>query len=128
MAVIKEEDRTKWINAFVALVGILLGLLAIRATLQLGEWWDLEAKIPYFMGVTQGLGIVAGLSTFFIIKNHSGASAYLQECYGELLKVVWPDRESVVKATIVILIGVTVISLVFLGVDVIFRKLLELVY
>ena len=128
MSVIKIEDQKKWINAFVVLGCVFLGYLTIKGAGQLGEWLDLEAKVQYFMALVQGSGILAGLIAFLVIQKNKTSSSYLKECYLELVKVIWPDRESVVKTTIVILIGVTIISLIFLGMDVIFRKLLELVY
>lgn len=128
MSLIRIEDRKKWTNAFVVLVSVLTGFLVISATMQLGEWLDLEAKVKHLLMTVQGLGIVAGVCAFFIIQKNKKSSSYLQECYMELVKVVWPDRSSVVKSTFVILIGVSLISLVFLGMDVVFRKLLEWIY
>ena len=128
MSVIKIEDQRKWINAFVVLGCVIVGYLAIKGIQQVGEWLDWEAKVQYFMAIIQGTGILAGLITFLVIQKNKTSSSYLRECYLELVKVIWPDRESVIKTTIVILIGVTIISLIFLGMDVIFRKLLELVY
>ncbi|MCY4524255.1 MAG: preprotein translocase subunit SecE [Halobacteriovoraceae bacterium] len=128
MPLIKTEDQKKWINAFVVLVSVISGYLTIKGTIQVGEWLDLEAKYQYFMATVQGTGILAGLAAFLIIHRNKTSSSYLRECYSELVKVIWPDRESVVKTTIIILIGVTIISLIFLGMDVVFRKLLELVY
>ena len=128
MSVIKTEDQKKWINAFVVLCCAIVGYLTITGGGQLGEWLDLEAKVSYYTAIIQGSGILAGLIAFLIIQKNKTSSSYLQECYLELVKVIWPDRESVIKTTIVILIGVSIISLIFLGMDVIFRKLLELVY
>ena len=94
----------------------------------IGEWLDLEAKIKHYLMVVQGLGIVSGICVFFIIQKNKKSSSYLQECYKELVKVIWPDRSSVVKSTFIILIGVSLISLIFLGMDVVFRKSLEWIY
>lgn len=41
--------------------------------------------------------------------------AFFQESYGELKKVVWPSRESVVSSTKVVLIS-TVVFAIFFGV------------
>ena len=127
MSIIKAEDNQKWINFFVALVSILCGFLVIRFLGQLGEWFDLEAKIPYFIGVTQGAGIVVGLGVFLVVKSNESASEHMNEVYSELVKVIWPDSESVVKSTIGILIGLSILSLIFIAVDNGFRWVLNLI-
>lgn len=128
MSLIKSEDSKKWINSFVAICAILSGYITIQFAEQMGAWFDLEAKIPYFLGVAQGLGIVLGLVIFMVVRSHSSSRKYLEEVYSELVKVIWPDSESVIKSTIGILIGLTIVSLVFVSVDFLFRKALELVY
>jgi len=128
MSIIKAENSKKWINTFIALMAILLAYLTIKFIGQLGEWFDLEAKVPYFLGVSQGIGILAGVSGFIIVQKNSIARSHLDEVYSELVKVIWPDSESVVKSTIGILIGLAILSSVFVGVDYLFRELLNLIY
>ena len=128
MSLIKSEDSKKWINSFVAICAVVSGYVVVQFTEKMGEWFDLESKIPYFLGVTQGLGIVIGLIIFLVITNHSGAKKYMEEVYEELVKVIWPDSDSVVKSTIGILIGLTIFSTIFVSVDYLFRKALELIY
>ncbi len=128
MSLLKSEDSKKWINSFVAICAILSGYIVIQFTEQMGAWFDLEAKIPYFLGVAQGTGIVLGLVVFMVARSHHSSKKYMEEVYNELVKVIWPDSESVIKSTIGILIGLTIVSLVFVSVDFMFRKALELVY
>ena len=70
MSAIKKEDEGKWINAFAATSGIILGYLSIALLSQLGEWFDLEARIPHFLYVNQGVGIAVGLGSFITILKH----------------------------------------------------------
>ena len=128
MSFLKKEDEKKWINAFVAFVSIILAFIIIRFVAQLGEWFDLEAKIQYFRGVSQGVGILSGLIFFIVISKHQKARTFLDEVYSELLKVVWPDKDSVVKMTIGIVIGVSIVSSLLVLVDYIFKSLLGLLY
>ncbi len=128
MSIIKKEDESKWINSFAAVAGIISGYLIIRLAVQFGEWFDLEAKINNFLYIRQGLGIVAGLGIFFTILKNKHSAQHLREVYSELLKVVWPDRDTVLKVTVSIIIGVSIISGIFVGIDFIFQKGLELIY
>lgn len=128
MSLIKAEDSQKWINFFVVIISALTGFLFIRFLGQMGEWFDLEAKIPYFTGVSQAGGIVLGLIVFIVIQKNKSSRTHLNEVYSELVKVIWPDSESVVKSTIGILIGLTILSCIFVSVDYLCREGLNLLY
>ena len=65
---------------------------------------------------------------FLVVKGNEGARQHLDQVYSELVKVIWPDSESVVKSTIGILIGLSILSVIFVGVDYVFRWLLNLIY
>ena len=60
MSIVKSEDSHKWINAFLAIVCIIIGYVVIKFTGQLGDWFDLEAKIPQFQYAKDGVGILFG--------------------------------------------------------------------
>ena len=128
MSVVRKENEKKWINAFAAVVGIISGHLSIRFIAQCGDWFDLEAKIDHFLYLGQGLGILVGLGTFLVILKNKQSAQHLKEVYGELLKVVWPDKDTVLKVTVSIIIGVTILSGLFVGVDFLLQKGLELIY
>jgi preprotein translocase subunit SecE len=128
MSFVRVEDGKKWINAFVAIISIIAGFVTIRFAGQLSEWFDLEAKVSNFLAISQGLGILIGLVTFIGILKNKNASTHMQEVYSELVKVVWPDKDSVLKMTVGLVIAVSVISGIFVLIDFTFRKILELVY
>lgn len=128
MSIIKGEDNKKWINAFVVIVSFLVGYIFIRFAVTMGEWFDLEAKINYFKAISQISGVVVGVITFLIIIKHKEAVTYLDEVYGELVKVVWPDKDSVVKLTVGIIIGITIVSGILVLIDYLFIQLLSLIY
>ena len=50
---------------------------------------------------------------------------FLKECRGELNKVLWPDREEVLNSTIVVLIGVIIVSIFLFSVDSLFEKIFD---
>ncbi len=128
MSALKEADSNKWINLFVAIVAILLGYISIAFFNQLGEWFDLEAKINNFNILTQFAGIAIGVVAFLYGIKNSTTSSYMNEVYSELTKVIWPDKDSTLKLTFTIVVGV-VISAAFLWVaDFGIKKLLELFY
>ena len=48
--------------------------------------------------------------------------------HDELVKVVWPDKDTVIKVTIGIVISTAILSSIFVGVDYSFRMILDLIY
>ena len=128
MSIVKSEDGQKWINAFKAIISILVAIVTIRFAETMGEWFELESKITYFLAVSQGLGVFAGLVTFLTITKNKLASTHLDEVYAELVKVVWPDKDSVIKVTIGIVIATVFVSGFFVLIDFTFRKILNLLY
>ena len=52
---------------------------------------------------------------------------YLAEVRAELIKVVWPKREQVVKLTLIVLVISAIVGAYLGGLDFAFTKLLELV-
>ncbi len=128
MSSVSNDHGKKWINSFVALFSVFVGYCIIAFAKQLGEWFHLEAKISYFSGYVQALGVLFGIGVFLSILKNKKSSLHLNEVYGELVKVVWPDKDSIVKATIGIIIGVSICSGLFVTVDFLFRKVLELIY
>ena len=69
-----------------------------------------------------------GALTFLLIQRNKAAYNHLNEVYGELVKVVWPEKDSVLKVTIGIVIGLAFVSLILLGVDYACREILEFLY
>lgn len=128
MSIVKKEDGKKWINSFVAIVSIISGFLTIRFVQQMSEWFDLEAKVNNFVLISQGVGVAVGLAIFIGIFKNKNASSLLNEVYDELVKVVWPDRDTVFKVTVGIVISLAIVSAIFVGVDYLFRALLDLFY
>jgi preprotein translocase subunit SecE len=128
MSIIKSEDSRKWITALVVIAAVLAGIVVTKFVVQLGSWFDLETKVSNFGFLAQALGFATGLGTFIYILKSNKTSSYLAEVYNELLKVVWPSKDATVKMTIGIGIALIVVAIIFLGVDFVFKTILDLVY
>ena len=113
MSLIKSQDGKKWINSFIVVSSTLVGYILIRFLHQIKEWFDLESKIPFnYDFLASGFGVVVGAMTFLLIQKNKTAYNHLNEVYGELVKVVWPEKDSVLKVTIGIVIGLAFVSLI----------------
>ena len=122
------KNSKKWINSFVAILAVLFAFISIRFFEQLSEWFDLEAQITSFKMLKQVLGIALGVLAFAITTKNKKAMIHMEEVYAELQKVIWPEKNTVLKLTIGIIIAVSIVSGLFVFLDFIFQKLLELTY
>ena len=128
MSALKEADSKKWINALIAIAALILVNVLIRLLYQISEWTDLEAKIENFRLVAQIIGIGVGALAFVLTLKNKAAYQYLTEVYGELVKVIWSDKDSTLKLTISIVIGVTIAAILLGIVDFGIQTVLELLY
>ncbi len=128
MSLIRQEDSKKWINSSVAVFSVVIGIILFRFFSALGEWFGLEAKIPYFVLIAQILTVGLSLGVFLLVTSYPKSSKYLNEVFVELTKIVWPDSDSVLKSTIGIVIGVAIVSGIFVSVDYSCRWLLGQIY
>ena len=133
MSLLKIEDKSKWVKAFVIVCSIFMGYIGVRFIQQLSDWFDLEARLfsgsagmfPYF--VSAG-GLIIGVGTYFLLTYRKAVMQHLDEVYTELVKVIWPDRDSTFKVTIGIMIAVAIISGILVFVDFVVNKGLNLIY
>ena len=128
MSILKSEDSSKWINALVVIFSILCGFVLAKFLEQVGVWFDLEAKISMFPMIAQSVGVIVGVGTFVYINKNNFTSTYLNDVYKELLRVVWPTKDTTLKMTIGLVFALVIVAGIFVVVDFIFKKLLELVY
>ena len=128
MGYLSAKNGKKWVNSFVAINSVLFGFISIRFLEQLSEWFDLEASIASFTVIKQIAGVVLGLVLYFSITKSKKAVSHMDEVYNELQKVIWPEKNTVLKLTIGIMIAVSIVSGIFVLLDFTFQKLLELTY
>ena len=128
MSVLTEKDKKKWTNALLVSCCFILAIASIKLLNQFGEWFELEAKFSQFVLVAQLVGVLIGVVVFLVLVRNKAAMNYLDEVYGELLKVVWPDRSSATRLTVGIIIGVLITSIILSLVDLVVKWGLNLLY
>jgi preprotein translocase subunit SecE len=113
MSMTSASEGKKWIQASLAISCIFLGYVVISFLEKMAEWFLLESKIPYFLVMSQVVGVAVGIGTYVAILRNPISSEFLKDVYQELIKVVWPDRNQTWKYTVLIMIGVTIMGFVF---------------
>jgi preprotein translocase subunit SecE len=121
-------EGKKYINLILAVGAMLLGYVVYSLVHQLGIWFELEAKMSQFQWLPHTLSVVSGIAFFVLMLRQEKVVQYLQEVYIELTKVVWSDRDSTIKLTIGILIGLIITGIVLSLVDLGINKILSLLY
>jgi preprotein translocase SecE subunit len=128
MATQGQSSDMKWINATIAAAAVICSIVFYSLVIWLGDWFQLEAYISRFVLVAQIVAILGGLGSFIFIRSNKRVTTYLDEVMGELAKVIWPEKNSVTRLTIGILIWLVIVGIILAFVDYITRILLQLLY
>jgi len=128
VSILKAENEKKWVTTFIAFAAMLIAFIWISFIYQMGEWFDLESRVKFFTSLVQISGAAIGFVSFFVTVKNETVMTFLKQVYAELLKAVWPDRETVIKLSIGIMIAVTIISGILLMIDWGSELLLRLIY
>ncbi len=127
MSLTAKDNGKKWIQTSVAVTCMLLVYILIKFFTQMGEWFELESKIQFYMAASQIISVVIAFSVFvYIIKNEK-TRTFLEDVYAEAIKVVWPDKNETVKHTIGIMIGVSIVGTLLAVFDLAATWLLSLI-
>lgn len=128
MATKTSPEEKKWINSSVFIASAIVGLCVYSFLMQIGDWFELESRVRHFRYIMQGVSVVLSLGVCIFTLKYQTTATYLKEVYAEMVKVVFPEKQGNVRATIGIIIGVTIVGL-FLGVfDYVVSELLNLLY
>lgn len=127
MSLTAKDDGKKWIQTSVALICLIVVYVLIKFFGQMGEWFDLESKVPQYLMVSQLVSVLAALGVFVYLMKNPKTSSFLSEVYQEGMKVVWPDKNETVKHTIGIMIGVTIVGFILGIFDFVATWLLSLI-
>ena len=122
-----ENNQQKWVNLSFVAAALLLAYVAYVLSTKFSVALDFEGRIrsldKILLGVSVGLGIVlfVGLSKSMV------ANTFMNEVVAEVSKVTWPTQNETMKATIAVLIAVTIAGVVFWALDNVWVYLIGLV-
>ena len=95
------------------IVKYVLAVLLVAAGVFAFYWWP-ESQFRWLAVIG---GVIAGLAVFMTSHKGHDTREFLAESRFELRKVVWPTRQEAGRATVMIIIAVTVISLILALMD-----------
>jgi preprotein translocase subunit SecE len=102
---------------------------AIAVAVGLGAYslwvaWLAETP-PWLQWGLPGLVAVLGLWFAYRIINYPPFAEFLANVEGEMLKVTWPSTKELMRATVVVLVTMTLFSAVLFGYDLIWQAALR---
>jgi preprotein translocase subunit SecE len=125
----RTREQKRWINTSIAFISIITGIVFIMLIDQLNTWFEIEALLPFnFKILSQGTGVLVGLSTFIAILKYPSSSTYVEEIFQEVIKVVWPEKNQTVRMTVGIIIGIVIVGCLLGLFDVISSRILSYIH
>lgn len=114
-------DRLLWLCAIVLVGGAIFGNFYYTQHIVIDE-----SSLGRFGRTAIVIAvIIAGLAvTLFTNKGHA-LLIFAREAYVELRKVVWPTRQEAVQTTIIVFVGVCVVSLFLYLCDLVFLQVVK---
>jgi preprotein translocase SecE subunit len=121
-----ENNQQKWVNlSFVAaalLVAYVVFLLATKFSVVL----DFDGRIRNLDRILLGVSAVVGFGLFIGLYKSQVATTFMNEVVSEVSKVTWPNQNETFKATIAVLIAVTIAGVILWFADSIWVYLINL--
>lgn len=138
MSILKKEDEKRWIGAFIAVSAIIVAYLMTKLLTSVGDTYGLEStfgatsafggKTSLYPLFAKGISVVAGTIFFLIAIKANSVVTYLSEVFTELVKVIWPNPDTVSKLSLGILIAIAIVSTILLMIDKVIHLLVKSIY
>ena len=112
-----ENQQQKWVNlSFVAASLLFAYVLYVLAT-KFSVVFDVEGRVRSLDKILLVSTVVVGIALFLGLSKSSLANNFMNETVTEVTKVTWPDRDETLKATVAVLIAVTIAGVLLWAVD-----------
>jgi preprotein translocase subunit SecE len=130
----------RYVHAAFFAAGVLLAYLSSKilsaAWSYLADWAPAARAVPQLVGYpeeqrdsfTLAVGAVLGILVVFLAYRKAGVRTWAEEVTTELGKVSWPNRETVVNGTIVVVIASTIATVYVAVLDKLWGFVTNLVY
>lgn len=122
-----DNNQQKWVNLSFVAAALLAAYVIYVLALKFSVVLDFEGRVGSLDKIILGVSVVAGLGLFLGLNRSSVANGFMNEVVTEVSKVTWPTSNETVKATIAVLIAVTIAGVVLWLVDNLWVYLIGLV-
>lgn len=117
-------DNRKLILSFYAFVAAVVWILSRAFVQYLHSTLYQIRRLPGILQVREILPGVLAIIVFFVLLRNARVNTYMEEVVAELKKVTWPNRDDVVRSTIVVLACILIASVILGVFDAMFGKVM----
>jgi len=121
------ENNQKWVNLSYIAAAALIAFILFVAANKLSVLMDFDGRIRSLDKIIMGASALVGLGIFLGFSKSSLVNNFMNEVVSEFGKVTWPTRDETLKATIAVLIAVTIAGVVLWLVDSLWIYLLSFI-
>lgn len=112
-----ENNQQKWVNLSFVAASLLLAYVVFVLATKFSVILDFEGRVRSLDKILLGGSALLGVALFIGLTKSAVASTFMTEVVAELGKVTWPTQAETTKATIAVLIAVTIAGIIFWMVD-----------
>ena len=122
-----ENNQQKWVNLSFVAASLLLAVIVNVLAAKFSVFLDFEGRVRNLDKILLAVSVGFGLLAYLAMYKNSVANTFMNEVVAELTKVTWPTKDETLKATIAVLISVTIAGVAFWVVDSLWVYLIGLV-
>ena len=112
-----ENNQQKWVNLSFVAASLMFAYVLYVLAAKFSVVFDFEGRIRSLDLILKGGAFAAGLILFLVMLKSSHANNFMTETVGEIIKVTWPTQDETFKATVMVLIAVTIAGFMLWVVD-----------
>jgi preprotein translocase SecE subunit len=112
-----ENNQQKWVNLSFVAASLLLAYVVYVLAMKFSVVFDFEGRTRHLDMILMFGSAAVGLAFFFGLNQSSISNTFMNETVAELGKVTWPTQDETMKATIFVLVSVTIAGFALWAVD-----------
>lgn len=112
-----DNNQQKWVNLSFVAAALLVAYVTFVLAMKFSVVLDFEGRIRSLDKVLLAGSAVVGIALFLGLLKSSVANGFMNEVVAEVSKVTWPTQNETLKATIAVLIAVTIAGTILWLVD-----------
>jgi preprotein translocase subunit SecE len=112
-----DNNQQKWVNLSFVAASLLLAYVVFVLAVKFSVVLDFDGRVRSLDKIMMAVSAVVGFGLFFGLYKSTVATTFMNETVAELSKVTWPTKDETFKATIAVLIAVTIAGVVLWMVD-----------
>ena len=112
-----DNNQQKWVNLSFVAAALLTAYVVFVLSTKFSVILDFDGRIRSLDKILVGGSVVLGVVLFIALAKSAVANTFMSEVVAEVAKVTWPTTNETFKATIAVLIAVTIAGVVLWIVD-----------